>query len=64
MMLYFGTWDMEYNYLRKEKANRNKINKRIKRKVSKKRKNIKDKIKIINNRGKIVRKELIQLEKY
>lgn len=29
---------MEYNYLRKEKANRNKINKRIKRKVSKKRK--------------------------
>ena len=64
MMLYFGTWDMEYNYLRKEKANRNKINKRIKRKVSKKRKNIKDKIKIINNRGKIVWKEMIKLEKY
>lgn len=32
---------MEYNYLRKEKANRNKINKRIKRKVSKKRKKYK-----------------------
>lgn len=64
MMLYFGTWDMEYNYLRKEKANKNKINKRIKRKVSKKRKNIKDKIKIINNRGKIVWKEMIKLEKY
>lgn len=55
---------MEYNYLRKEKANKNKINKRIKRKVSKKRKNIKDKIKIINNRGKIVWKEMIKLEKY
>ena len=55
-------WDMEYNYLRKEKVN--KINKRIKRKVSKKRKNIKDKIKIINNRGKIVWKEMIKLEKY
>ena len=39
MMLYFGTWDMEYNYLRKEKVN--KINKRIKRKVSKKRKKYK-----------------------
>ena len=64
MMLYFGTWDMEYNYLRKEKVNKNKINKRIKRKVSKKRKNIKDKIKIINNRGKIVWKEMIKLEKY
>ena len=64
MMLYFGTWDMEYNYLRKEKANKNKINKRIKRKVSKKRKNIKDKIKIINNRRKIVWKEMIKLEKY
>lgn len=64
MMLYFGTWDMEYNYLRKEKADKNKINKRIKRKVSKKRKNIKDKIKIINNRGKIVWKEMIKLEKY
>ena len=62
MMLYFGIWDMEYNYLRKEKVN--KINKRIKRKVSKKRKNIKDKIKIINNRGKIVWKEMIKLEKY
>lgn len=62
MMLYFGTWDMEYNYLRKEKVN--KINKRIKRKVSKKEKNIKDKIKIINNRGKIVWKEMIKLEKY
>lgn len=64
MMLYFGIWDMEYNYLRKEKADKNKINKRIKRKVSKKRKNIKDKIKIINNRGKIVWKEMIKLEKY
>ena len=64
MMLYFGTWDMEYNYLRKEKADKNKINKRIKRKVSKKRKNIKDKIKIINNRGKIVWKEMIKLKKY
>ena len=64
MMLYFGMWDMEYNYLRKEKADKNKINKRIKRKVSKKRKNIKDKIKIINNRGKIVWKEMIKLEKY
>ena len=64
MMLYFGTWDMEYDYLRKEKANKNKINKRIKRKVSKKRKNIKDKIKIINNRRKIVWKEMIKLEKY
>ncbi len=53
---------MEYNYLRKEKVN--KINKRIKRKVSKKEKNIKDKIKIINNRGKIVWKEMIKLEKY
>ena len=53
---------MEYNYLRKEKVN--KINKRIKRNVSKKRKNIKDKIKIINNRGKIVWKEMIKLEKY
>ena len=41
MMLYFGTWDMEYNYLRKEKVNKNKINKRIKRKVSKKRKKYK-----------------------
>lgn len=39
MMLYFGIWDMEYNYLRKEKVN--KINKRIKRKVSKKRKKYK-----------------------
>ncbi len=29
---------MEYNYLRKEKVNKNKINKRIKRKVSKKEK--------------------------
>ena len=64
MMLYFGTWDMEYNYIRKEKVDKNKINKRIKRKVSKKRKNIKDKIKIINNRGKIVWKEMIKLEKY
>ena len=64
MMLYFGIWDMEYNYIRKEKVDKNKINKRIKRKVSKKRKNIKDKIKIINNRGKIVWKEMIKLEKY
>ncbi len=29
---------MEYNYIRKEKVNKNKINKRIKRKVSKKEK--------------------------
>ena len=30
MMLYFGTWDMEYNYLRKERVNKNRKVKRNK----------------------------------
>ena len=30
MMLYFGIWDMEYNYLRKEKVIKNRKVKRNK----------------------------------